>query len=100
MTAIVGIICRRGLRIELVIETNLIRVSYCCISHSPFFLLCHLKQLYISNKMEQFSYRGGCGICGFTCIEAFKRRVAWAIDKWFWVIGNIMLFQTVIPLRN
>ena len=23
----------------------------------------HLKQLYISNKTERFSYKGGCGIC-------------------------------------
>ena len=33
-----------------------------------------LKQLYISNKMERFSYKGGCGVCGHTHIKVFKRR--------------------------
>ena len=34
----------------------------------------HLKQLYFSNKMEHFNYKGGCGIGERTCIEALKRR--------------------------
>ena len=29
-----------------------------------------------------------------------KEELAWAIDKWVHVIGNIMLYETVIPLRN
>ena len=33
-------------------------------------------------------------------IEAFKRRVAWAIGKQLWVINNTMIFKMVIPLRN
>ena len=33
-----------------------------------------LKQLYISNKMEHFSCKGGCGVCGHTHIKVFKRR--------------------------
>ena len=32
------------------------------------------KQLYLSNKMDRFSYKGGCGECEHTHIEAFKRR--------------------------
>ena len=43
-----------------------------------------------------FSYKGGCGIHGLTRIEIFKEELAWATDKWLWVIGNIMLFTTVI----
>ena len=74
MVAKVGIISRRGLRIELVVETNLIRVSYYFISHS-FHFDNHLKQLYTSNRIEEFNYKVGCGICGYTYIEAFKNRV-------------------------
>ena len=59
------------------------------------------KQLYMSNKMEYFSYKGGCGIRECTLIKAFiKEKLAWAIDKWLWVISNKMLFKAVIPLRN
>ena len=29
-----------------------------------------------------------------------KEELAWAIDKWLQVISNIMLLETVIPLRN
>ena len=34
----------------------------------------HLKQLYLSNKTECFSYKGGCGVRERMRIEAFKRR--------------------------
>ena len=47
--------------------------------------------------MEHFSYKGECTICECTCIKAFKGELAWAIDKWLWVISNIM---PVIPLRK
>ena len=29
-----------------------------------------------------------------------KEDLAWVIDKQLWVIGNKMLFETVVPLRN
>ena len=64
-----------GMALELkrIVETYLIRVSYCCVSYylhfnTPF------KQLYTSNKMECFSYKGGCGWHGCSHIEVFKRR--------------------------
>ena len=60
----------------------------------------HLKQLYINNKTERFSHKGGCGVCGSTHIKAFKEEVAWATDRRLRVISNIMLFKTVILLRN
>ena len=58
------------LELKRVVETRLITVSFHCISHS-FHFNSELKQLYISNKMERFSNKNGCGE---TCIEAFKRR--------------------------
>ena len=50
--------------------------------------------------MERFSYKGGCGVRGHTRIETIKRKAAWATDKRLQVISNIILFKTVIPLRN
>ena len=29
-----------------------------------------------------------------------KEELAWALDKWLWVIGNKMLLKTVIPLGH
>ena len=34
------------------------------------------------------------------CIDVLKEELAWATDKLLRVISNIMLFKTVIPLRN
>ena len=30
-------------------------------------------------KMERFTYKGGCGICGRTCIKTFKRRAGFGL---------------------
>ena len=60
----------------------------------------HLKQLYMSNKTEHFSYKGGCCMCGCAHIKAFKEDLAWAKGIRLWVISNIMLFKTVILLRT
>ena len=32
-------------------------------------------------------------------VRNLKEELAWAIDKWLWVISNTVLFKTVIPLR-
>ena len=40
------------------VDAKLIRLSKHCISYYFHFN----KQLYISNKMEHFSYNGGCGM--------------------------------------
>ena len=69
--------------------------------HKP--LLClysHLKHPYISNRTKRFSYKGGHGMRGRKRIEAFKRKAAWATYKRLRVISDIMLFKTVLPLRN
>ena len=50
------------LQLKHIIIASLIRLSYYCIGHY-FYFKSHLKQLYISNKMEHFNYKGGCGVC-------------------------------------
>ena len=73
MAAIVGIISRRGLRIEAHHRNQANRGKLAL--YKP--LLClysHLKQPYISNRTKRFSYIGGHGMHGRTRIEAFKRR--------------------------
>ena len=81
-----------GVALELnhVVEINLIRVSYHFISYS-FHLNSDLKQLYISNKTEHFSYKSGYGM---TCIEAFKRRAGLGYRQ------TAYLKKLAIPLRN
>ena len=43
--------------------------------------------------MVHFSYKGGCGICECTHIEAFKIRVGLGY-RWLRVINDKMLFKT------
>ena len=53
-----------ALELKLIIQTNLIKVSYHCISYY-FHFNVPFKQLYTSNKTECFSYKsesGGCGV--------------------------------------
>ena len=75
------------MKLKCIVEISLITVSFHCISRS-FHFNSYLKHLYISNKMEHFSYKSGCGMMR---IEAFKRRAGLCIDKWLWVINNKML---------
>ena len=60
----------------------------------------HLKQLYISNKVECFSYEVSVACMGVHLLRRLKEEQAWAIDKQLQVISNIMLFKTLISLRN
>ena len=78
-----------------VVEIKLIRVSYHCISWF-FHFNSYLKQLYISNKMEWLHYKGAWMWCSYMGIHILRHLLAWAIDKWLWVISIIMLFKTVI----
>ena len=51
----------------------------------------------MSNKMEHFSYVGGCGVA--THIDIIKEVLAWAINKHFqFSNNNVMLLKTVVPL--
>ena len=58
--------------------------------------------MYLSNKMEHFSYKGGCGIREHMRIEAFKIRagLGYTVNERLQVISNKMLFKTVVPLRT
>ena len=62
MTAVVGIVNRYGLRIA-VCHSNQPNKTKLSLYKCYFHFSNHLKQLYISNRMERFSYKGGCGIC-------------------------------------
>ena len=68
-----------ALELKRVIETNLIRVSYHCIS-CYFCFNISFKQLYTSSETECFSYKGGCGGRISRCLKEE------AVDKWFCVI--------------
>ena len=99
MTAIVGIVSRCGLRIKARHrkQPNKSKLAL----YKPLLrLYSRLKQPYISNKTKRFSYKGGCGVRGCTVhvSRRLKEELAWATYKRFQVI--IMLFKTVIPLRN
>ena len=98
MAAIVGIASRRGLRIEAC-DRNLPNKSKLVLYKLLLRLCSHLKQPYVNSKMKCFGHKGGCGVSGRTRIEACKE-LAWATYVRFQVISSIMLFKTVIPLRN
>ena len=72
MAAIFGINSRCGLRIEAC-HRNQPNKSKVALYKSLLHFYSHLKQLYISNKTECFSYKGGVA-CGRTRIEVFKRK--------------------------
>ena len=74
MAAIVSIDSRHGLRIEA-LHRNQPNKSKLALYKPLLYFYSHLKQLYISNKKEHFSYKGGCGVLVCTHIEAFKRKV-------------------------
>ena len=59
-----------ALELKRVVVTNLIRVRKLS-RYSHYFLL-----FIISNKMEHFSYKGGCDVHGHTHIKLFERRAA------------------------
>ena len=73
MTAIVSIISRRGLKIEAQhrSQPNKSKLALC----KPWIHFNSLlKQLYISNKTEHFSYKGGFGVHGCKRIEMVEIR--------------------------
>ena len=73
MAAILGVASRRGLTIEAYRRKQPNKSKLALHKPLPQFY-DHLKQLYISNKTECFSYEGGCGIYVHTLIETFKTR--------------------------
>ena len=96
MVAVIWIMRRRGLKIEEMhtkssYNNKLAFISYC------FYYKSSLRQLYML-------YFGGCS--SFKCLDThtplvsryLKEKLAWAIDKWHWVVNNIR--KIVIPLKN
>ena len=75
MVAIVSIVSRRGLRDEAR-RRNRPNKNKLALYKPLLYFYSHLKQLHmsLSNKTERFSYKGGFGMLGYTCIEAIKRR--------------------------
>ena len=92
MAAIVGIGSRGGIRIE-VRRRNKPNKRKLVLYKPLLHLNNHLKQPYISNKTKHFSYKGGCGVSGRTCIEAFKEELAWSTYKRLRVISNTMFLK-------
>ena len=77
MAAIVDIVSRRDLRIEAHHRNQPNKSKL--VLHKPLLrIYSHLKQPYISNKMECFSYKGGCGVRGHARIKPFQRRAGLA----------------------
>ena len=74
MAIVVGIVNGCGRGIDRVVETNPRRYSYVALYKVLIHCTSYLKQLYLDKKTECFSYKGGCGVCEWMCIEAFKRR--------------------------
>ena len=76
------------MELKHVIEINLIRVSYFCKSYF-FHFISHLKQLYINNKAEWFSFIIYNGRCGIYVWMHLQEELGWAIDKWLQVVSNM-----------
>ena len=75
MAAIVGIVSRRGFRNE-VRHRNQPNKNKLALWKQLLYFYSHLKQLYMNNKTECFSYKCGRDMCKRTRIEAIKRRAS------------------------
>ena len=58
-----------------------------------------VSSLHRYSKMECFSYKGGYGV---TRIESFKRKASVSYIHLYvaLVINNVILFKTVVPVKN
>ena len=68
MAAMISIVSRHGLRIEVHCrnQSNKSKLAlYTLLLHFH----SHLKQLYISNQTNHFTYKGGCDVLGHTHID-------------------------------
>ena len=72
MAAIVSIVSRHGLRNE-VRHRKQLNESKLALFKPLLHFYNYLKQLYMSDKTDLYYYKGGCGMCGHTCIEEIKR---------------------------
>ena len=100
MVVIAGIISTMALQLKHVVESNLTRASYVTLHKLLLHFYNHLKQLYISSKTGSSVIKVSVAYVYVPISRCLKQELAWATDKLLWVISNIMLFKTVIPLRN
>ena len=75
MAAVLIVMMDVVLELRRTVETNLIRVSYHCVSYY-FHISIPFKWLYTSNKMDRFSYKSEREGRGHTRIEVFKSRAS------------------------
>ena len=59
-------------RCDLIIEAHQPNKSRLVLCKPLIHFNSHLKQLYISNKMECFSYKGGCDVYGLQVLRCLK----------------------------
>ena len=82
MAAVIVIISRHGLNIDACHRNQPTDNKSKLVLYKPGIRFnSHLKQLYVSNKVECLSYQGGCGVRGYCmCTEAFNEELAWVTD--------------------
>ena len=80
-----------ALELKFVVEASLLRLQG--IIHSLYELF---KQLYVTNKTEHFSYKGGCSIRTYVFQDIYiGEELILAIDKWLLFISNVIYAITV-----
>ena len=99
MAAIVGIVSSRGLRIE-VRHRNQPNKSKLMLYKPLLRLYSHLKQRTYVTRQNASVIKVGVVCISVHVLRCLKEELAWATYKRLRVISNIMLFKTVIPLRN
>ena len=98
MAAIVIISRECGLRIEVHHRNQPCKTKL--FLYKPFLHnYSHSKQLYIHAKVTRWNASViEVGVVQIS--RLLKEKVAWATDKWIRIISNIMLYKTVMPLKN
>ena len=86
MAAVIGIVNGHGLSIEAR-HRNKPNISK-LVLYKPLncFNTC-LKQMYISNNMKCFSFKGGCGVCGHM-VSADNYGHPKTLDTWYISVTN------------
>ena len=76
MAAVVSIVSRCDFRIKAYHrnQPNKSKLELCKLW---IYFNSHLNNLNLSNKMEHFSCKGVCGLCGHARIDKFTRRASW-----------------------
>ena len=98
MAAIVIISRKCGLRIEVHHRNQPCKTKL--FLYKPLLhIYSHSKQLYIHAYVTRWNASViEVGVVRISIL--LKEKVAWATDKWIRIISNIMLYKTVMTLRN